>query len=56
MKYALIPVSDDFEKGDCYNCPISYWEESIDTRLCSICGRFDECPLEIKEVRNEVDN
>jgi hypothetical protein len=43
MKYALIEVPDDFEKGQCHDCPL--YEDDC----CVLHCRYDECPLEIKE-------
>lgn len=43
MKYALIEVLDDFEKGQCHDCPL-YADNN-----CVFHCRYDECPLEIKE-------
>jgi hypothetical protein len=51
MKYLKIKVSDDFEKGCCIDCPISYLDhESPDWDfLCPLYYLYDECGLEIVE-------
>ena len=41
MKYALIGVPDDFEKGQCYDCPL-YMDD-----CCVLHCRYDECSIEI---------
>ena len=57
MKYKYEFEFEDFEKGDCYGCPLSYqmyndqYEEWNDVCVFG-CG-YDECPLEeVVEVQN----
>ena len=51
MKYVSIELPENFEKGDCYNCPFQYFEvngfDGCDSRCIFSC-RPIECPLEIK--------
>lgn len=50
MKYKYEFEFKDFEKGDCYECPLScqmyndQYEEWND--VCVLGCRYDECPLE----------
>lgn len=45
-----LEVEDDFEKGMCYGCPISYCDADLDfEHFCSLGSTFDSCPLEIEE-------
>lgn len=49
MKYKYEFETDEtFQKGCCFDCPISYFDNKLDIR-CSLRYRYDECPLE--EVR-----
>ena len=54
MKYALIELPDNFEKGCCQDCPISYTEWFDDDGytdcqdVCVLNSRYDECPLDIR--------
>jgi hypothetical protein len=56
MKYALIELLDNFEKGCCQDCPLSYTEWFDDDGytdcrdVCVLNSRFDECPLEIRSL------
>jgi dissimilatory sulfite reductase (desulfoviridin) alpha/beta subunit len=52
-KYAIIELPDNFEKGQCDECPVSYMSfecESTGSRHCSLGGYFEECPIEVKEL------
>lgn len=53
MKYTAIELPDDFEKGDCHNCPFQYYEangfDGCDSR-CVFNYRYDECPLQITKI------
>ena len=50
MKYRYEFELQDFEKGDCYECPLSYTE--YDDRYeewndhCVLGCHYEECPLE----------
>lgn len=54
MKYALIELPDNFEKGCCQDCPLSYTEWFDDDGYtdcqdsCVLNSRYDECPLDIR--------
>lgn len=57
MKYKYeFETSDDFEKGCCANCPLSFIDWTSEQDLsCPLNCSYDECPLEkvnesIKEV------
>ena len=52
MKYALIELPEDFEKGHCLECPLGYVTDDADV-CCSLNSRYYECPLEIKEKKGE---
>jgi len=39
-----VAVDDDFEIGDCNNCPFGSMMD--DFNVCSIGCGYDECPLE----------
>ena len=54
-------VSDDFEKGNCYDCPFSYTEwhlidegdgyfESDSTVHCILWCHYSECPIEFEGI------
>ena len=56
MKYKYeFEMSEDFAKGDCYDCPFSYEDdfgcdgESDYAPRCVLYAKYDECPLEIVE-------
>ena len=50
MKEAILKLSvdDDFEKGMCYDCPMSL-DDGKGGDYCSLGAMFDECPLEVEE-------
>ena len=55
MKTVYLEVEDDFEIGDCYNCPLSYdnyYDEDgyseVDT-YCVLHCSYENCPLKIRE-------
>ena len=42
-------VYDDFEEGDCYDCPFSYLAESeIYYPICVLASALEDCPIEVK--------
>lgn len=50
-----LELDDDFEPGDCYNCPLSYEETWYDEddgwefwNRCVLNTRYDECYLRDK--------
>lgn len=51
MKYAIMTriVDDDFEKGNCYECPFYEWDSPEDG-CCIAMYRHDECALTVEEV------
>jgi hypothetical protein len=59
MKYTKIDLPDDFEKGQCVDCPFSFMattglsDDEYYDNYCVFFCRFDECPLEIE---SEIDN
>lgn len=55
MKYAKIRLPDNFEKGQCRECPVSYWDEDGEDR-CPMMARSDECPLDIIEDEKESES
>ena len=61
MKYALIKLPNNFEKGCCQDCPLSYTEwfdddEYTDCKdVCVLNSRYDECPLDIRTERIPFD-
>lgn len=54
MKYKYeFEIDDEFEKGDCYDCPLHYEEyyDRDDAIRCVLECNYNECPLvEIEEV------
>ena len=48
MKYKYEFETEDFEKGDCYSCPLAYieWASGDFDPHCPLHARWDECPLE----------
>ena len=53
MKYALIPLPDNFKKGDCEDCPLRVFDDYIGDFNCIPYGRQDGCQIEIREVLKE---
>ena len=50
MKLKLeLDVDDNFEKGQCYDCPLSYNSYFGDdyTPICIISRNYETCPLEV---------
>ena len=50
MKYRYeFEMNEDFEKGCCYTCPMSYvdWNNfsDFDDVYCVLHKKYDECPL-----------
>lgn len=48
-KYTLT-IEGDFEKGDCYSCPLSHESYDIDGERVPACAPFERsatCPLEV---------
>lgn len=39
-------VKDEFEHGDCFNCPFSIYDDDHTTR-CSMDYRSCDCPIEL---------
>lgn len=54
MKYVTFEMPDEFEKGDCLKCPISFSTGGLNI-ACALRGEetsweeTDKCPLEISE-------
>ena len=47
-KYTLT-IEGDFEKGECYGCPLSYTTSDIhydETEFCVLGANYNDCPLE----------
>ena len=55
MKYALIPLPDNFKKGNCEDCPLRVFDDYIGDFNCIPYGREDGCQIEIREVLKEED-
>jgi hypothetical protein len=54
-KYEFEVNNDDFEKGCCSDCPLSYVDYSDDFNICCVLhARWDECPL--KKVEDNEEN
>lgn len=53
MKYSLIELPDDFEKGQCLNCPFIYYDDYVGDDRCILFGQCDKCFLEIKEEKKD---
>lgn len=49
-------MRDDFEPGECYNCPLSYYdsEEDGDYR-CPLHYRFCDCPIQLEDYSYAMD-
>lgn len=43
-----IDVPDDFTKGNCHECPLSYITDDWDD-MCVLMRGYSDCPLEIQE-------
>ena len=52
MKQAILSfeVSDEFDRGDCWNCPLHIWDESDYPSYCVMRASSLNCPLIIKEL------
>lgn len=46
-------VSDNFEKGDCDECPFSYYDYDEYIDYCILHKRYDECPIIMEEIEDE---
>lgn len=43
-----LEVDDDFEKGMCYDCPISYCDPDLDfDHICPLWDTYETCKLTI---------
>lgn len=49
MKIARVKfiVKDDFETGDCYNCPLGSYISSTGNTVCAMNYRSCDCPIEL---------
>lgn len=56
MKVILsIEVPDDFTKGNCHECPLSYSPDDWDwSDKCVLMRGYRDCPLEIQDSEQEV--
>lgn len=49
MEY-IVKINGEFEKGDCYSCPLSHESYNIDGERVPACAPFERsvtCPLEV---------
>lgn len=52
MKRVMIDLPDDFEPGQCDECPFSYedWEmDELGSLYCVFHYRYSDCKLEVRE-------
>lgn len=57
MKIAKIKfmVKDDFETGDCFNCPLSIYDDDDHTTRCSLGYRNCDCPIQLDDYSYAMD-
>lgn len=49
MSKYILTIEGNFEKGDCYSCPLAFNAEDIygdSVSLCSQMVSYEDCPLE----------
>lgn len=49
MKYKYEFFEENFERGCCDDCPLSYEDEEY-TVYCVLHKKFEECPLQEVEI------
>ena len=55
MKIAHIEfeVDDDFEPGQCYDCPLSYLDKDLDT-ICPMYLNGSKCEIKLKKCNKDL--
>lgn len=56
MKIARVKflVKDEFEQGDCFNCPLSIYDDDHTIR-CSMNYRNCDCPIQLDDYSYAMD-
>lgn len=47
-------VKDEFEQGDCFNCPLNIYDDDHTIR-CSLNYRSCDCPIELDNYSYTMD-
>lgn len=48
-------VKDEFEHGECFNCPLSIYDDDDHITRCSLDYRSCDCPIELDDYSYAMD-